>query len=348
MWAHLPSPSPHRLSPTHPLEDCPQALTTPWNARRLRLSHTLQVPPTPHQMAAGVHLPSSPSRSFPNASPPHPITLLPLRSQECLQAFTSPQKLDGYDSHTTQVPSAPQQEAAGLPPPRPRLCAPLPRNTAMPAGLHLTLLRLRPPHPLTLLAPLCPTHPPQECLQAFTSPEKLDGNDSVRCEACKCPQPHTKRLQVFRYPRVLVLTLKRFSQRAASGPVSFFSRLRSTAKNTTAVALDVDALDLSPFCNQAGLRLQQRQGWPPAPSHTSHTSVAAAGGGAALPVYQLTAVSHHSGSLEGGHYTASGRSAADGSWYSFNDSSVKRDAAARPSGASSTAYVLFYRLQGGS
>ncbi len=61
------------------------------------------------------------------------------------------------------------------------------------------------------------------------------------------------------------------------------------------------------------------------------------------PVYELVAISHHSGSLEGGHYTASARSAADHGWYNFNDSSVRREAA--PSGTSSSAYLLVYRLR---
>jgi hypothetical protein len=34
--------------------------------------------------------------------------------------------------------------------------------------------------------------------------------------------------------------------------------LRSTAKNNTAVSLEVDALELAPYCNPAGLRQQVR------------------------------------------------------------------------------------------
>jgi ubiquitin carboxyl-terminal hydrolase 2/21/ubiquitin carboxyl-terminal hydrolase 8 len=66
-------------------------------------------------------------------------------------------------------------------------------------------------------------------------------------------------------------------------------------------------------------------------------------GGTVSPVYQLVAVSHHTGSLEGGHYTATARSASDSQWYNFNDSHVRRDA--KPGGASSSAYVLVYRLE---
>lgn len=80
-------------------------------------------------------------------------------------------------------------------------------------------------------------------------------------------------------------------------------------------------------------------------AHASHYSLPVGTfqqGPSPPPVYQLVAISHHSGSLEGGHYTASARAASDGSWYSFNDSSVRRDA--KPGGASSSAYVLVYRL----
>lgn len=83
------------------------------------------------------------------------------------------------------------------------------------------------------------------------------------------------------------------------------------------------ALDLAPYCNPLGLKSVCR--------------------GKCQPVYELAAMSLHSGSLEGGHYTASARSAMDtGGWHHFNDSSVRAEN--RPSGASSAAYVLLYRL----
>ncbi|KXZ48162.1 hypothetical protein GPECTOR_30g258 [Gonium pectorale] len=163
-----------------------------------------------------------------------------------------------------------------------------------------------------------------DCLRAFVECEELAGDDSYKCEACKRRQPHSKRLQIFRPPRVLVLTLKRFAQRPAAP--GFLSRFRSPAKNNTPVRLDPELLDLSPYCSPLGLR-----------------GLAVRGRGPVAPVYQLVAVSHHSGSLDGGHYTAQARSCLDGQWYNFNDSSVRREGG-RPSGASSSAYVLFYRL----
>ncbi|KAG1678380.1 hypothetical protein FOA52_015146 [Chlamydomonas sp. UWO 241] len=205
-----------------------------------------------------------------------------------------------------------------------------------------------------------------DCLAAFTSTEKLEGGDSYKCEGCKAGQPHTKRLQLYRYPRVLILTLKRFSQKPdamrhrsrrvdrraeelapvnacwTSKPISsgLLRRFRSsTAKNSASVGLVPPGgkLDLTAFCNPEGLRAQAGGTGGPG----------AVGGGFAAglpPVYDLIAVSHHSGSLEGGHYTASGRSAADShSWNAFNDSSVNSEGGA-PHGASSSAYVLMFRL----
>ncbi|GIL67582.1 hypothetical protein Vafri_20952 [Volvox africanus] len=163
-----------------------------------------------------------------------------------------------------------------------------------------------------------------DCLRAFVECEELQGDDSYKCEACKRRQSHSKRMQIFRPPRVLVLTLKRFAQRPAAP--GLFNRFRSPAKNNTPVRLDPEPLDLTPYCNPLGLR-----------------GLCVRGRGPVAPLYQLVAVSHHSGSLEGGHYTAQARSCLDGQWYNFNDSCVRREPG-RPSGSSSSAYVLFYRL----
>ena len=60
-------------------------------------------------------------------------------------------------------------------------------------------------------------------------------------------------------------------------------------------------------------------------------------------VYKLAAVTNHSGSMGGGHYTAQCRSAADGGWYTCNDSSVVQ--ARTVGGPSRAPYLLLYRRQ---
>jgi ubiquitin C-terminal hydrolase len=64
----------------------------------------------------------------------------------------------------------------------------------------------------------------QDCLKAFVEEERLEGSEAVRCEGCKKSCAHTKRLQIWKPPMVLVLTLKRFAQRSTGS--SLFSRFR--------------------------------------------------------------------------------------------------------------------------
>eukprot|EP01035_Chromulina_nebulosa_P017964 gene17964-23594_t len=66
----------------------------------------------------------------------------------------------------------------------------------------------------------------------------------------------------------------------------------------------------------------------------------------ASPIYDLFAVSNHSGSLQGGHYTAYCCNNDNGKWYEFNDSSVSEVSEDRI--VSSLAYVLFYKRRSGS
>ena len=57
--------------------------------------------------------------------------------------------------------------------------------------------------------------------------------------------------------------------------------------------------------------------------------------------YDLYGVSHHSGSLSGGHYTASCRSEVDGKWAYFNDSRVSKLSSGEV--VDKSAYLLFYK-----
>ena len=58
-------------------------------------------------------------------------------------------------------------------------------------------------------------------------------------------------------------------------------------------------------------------------------------------IYDLYAISNHSGSLYGGHYIAHCKNSVDGKWYCFNDSSANRSS--EKGLVCSSAYVLFYR-----
>ncbi len=140
-----------------------------------------------------------------------------------------------------------------------------------------------------------------DCLDEFMARETLD--DLYRCDKCHKRTRATKQLGIYRLPRVLVLQLKRFSSSLSS-----YSR----AKITTDVSFPIDGLDVTAL-NE---------------------------GGQGPGVYDLVAVSCHTGSLGGGHYTAYCRAGPGMQWYDYNDSRVSPVSQSSVRGGS--AYLLFY------
>lgn len=150
-----------------------------------------------------------------------------------------------------------------------------------------------------------------DCLEAFAEDEPLRGADAFHCPRCEARGAATKRLCVQRWPRVLVLHLKRFQ---------WNDRGRPGRKIDTAVDVP-QTLSLSPYLAEG--------------------AATANGGGEAK--YELFAVINHVGSLAGGHYTATADAGA-GEWYAFNDERVS-SAGDGPPKSSRNAYVLFYALR---
>lgn len=94
-------------------------------------------------------------------------------------------------------------------------------------------------------------------------------------------------MSVWRAPKVLIIVLKRFANTWAPG---------AHVKNDSLVNFPLRGLDIKPHLRDS-----------------PHSEDA---------VYDCFAVSNHSGSLSGGHYTAYARSPLSAAWYSFNDSHV--------------------------
>ncbi|XP_004712823.1 ubiquitin carboxyl-terminal hydrolase 2 isoform X1 [Echinops telfairi] len=142
-----------------------------------------------------------------------------------------------------------------------------------------------------------------DCMRLFTKEDVLDGEEKPTCCRCRARKRCIKKFSIQRFPKVLVLHLKRFSE----------SRVR-TSKLTTFVNFPLRDLDLREFASE----------------NTNHA------------VYNLYAVSNHSGTTMGGHYTAYCRSPVTGEWHTFNDSSVTPMSSSQVRG--SDAYLLFYEL----
>uniref|UniRef100_A0A671K5B5 Ubiquitin carboxyl-terminal hydrolase n=1 Tax=Sinocyclocheilus anshuiensis TaxID=1608454 RepID=A0A671K5B5_9TELE len=140
-----------------------------------------------------------------------------------------------------------------------------------------------------------------DCMRLFTKEDVLDGDEKPTCYRCKARRRCTKKFTVQKFPKILVLHLKRFSE----------ARVR-TSKLSTFVNFPMKDLDLREFASDRS----------------------------SSAVYTLYAVSNHSGTTMGGHYTAYCCNPKNGEWYTYNDSRVTPMSASQV--RSSDAYVLFY------
>ncbi|XP_076802429.1 ubiquitin carboxyl-terminal hydrolase 2-like [Clavelina lepadiformis] len=141
-----------------------------------------------------------------------------------------------------------------------------------------------------------------DCFQSFTKEESLDRDEKPTCEKCKVRRVMKKKLLIHRFPKILVLHLKRFNEG---------SRYRQ--KLTNLVKFPLKSLKLSKYAS---------------PTCEDPRSTE----------YDLYAVSNHCGSCYGGHYTA--YCSHNGEWHEFNDSRVTKTS--ESSICSKEAYVLFY------
>ncbi|EDV19464.1 uncharacterized protein TRIADDRAFT_33494, partial [Trichoplax adhaerens] len=143
-----------------------------------------------------------------------------------------------------------------------------------------------------------------DCLKLFTREETLSGDNMPTCSKCKTKTVCTKKLSVQKFPQILVIHFKRFSG------------IHYRTKLNTLIDFPIDKLDLLNFAGT-----------------TSTISCK----------YNLYAISNHSGSTVGGHYTAYCKSPHTQTWYMFNDTRVQPVSSNEVK--SSQAYVLFYEQQ---
>lgn len=194
-------------------------------------------------------------------------------------------------------------------------------SAPFPSYLRLTPhYRCRHPSPFSLLQQCTqvPSKAPREstinldaCVRRFGVREQLGEKDMWYCNRCKEHVRAYKKMDVWRLPPCLIIHLKRFQYERGF----FQSVLRG--KINEMVDFPTRGLDMSPYLPE----------------------------GAEVPadgaIYDLYAVSEHSGGMGGGHYTATTFNQRTGQWMDCNDSSVR--ASDERSAVSTSAYVLFYR-----
>jgi len=152
----------------------------------------------------------------------------------------------------------------------------------------------------------------QHCLQLWATEERLSPRDPWRCSRCQDFKEASKKLDLWKLPKLLVVHLKRFTYERG------FSLSRD--KIDALVDYPLKGLDLTPF---------------------------AAGPQEEPPIYDLYAVSQHMGGMGGGHYTAVCKNVTTGKWISFDDTTTTEvdEESVR---ADKHAYVLFYKRRDAS
>eukprot|EP00127_Corallochytrium_limacisporum_P004399 Clim_evm7s161 gene=Clim_evmTU7s161 len=133
----------------------------------------------------------------------------------------------------------------------------------------------------------------EDCFAKFLEQETLTGDEKPRCDKCKERHTSTKQFALWSFPRILVIHLKRFTQRG-------FSR----SKLSTEIKIPRGGiLDLTPFSSATATG-----------EHSENDMDA--------PLYRIYAACCHIGGLYSGHYIAKCRDQISGQWYVFSDSTV--------------------------
>ncbi|KAG0228549.1 ubiquitin-specific protease doa4 [Actinomortierella wolfii] len=169
------------------------------------------------------------------------------------------------------------------------------------------------------------------CLDAFIEPEVMEGDNAWHCPRCKKPRKAIKQLTISKLPDVLLIQLKRF---ASDGP--FKNKIKAK------VDYPIANLDLTKY-----LPPRPSPNVPPPPPIRPEQGGNGALVAPPLPppptppaLYDLYAVSNHSGEVSNGHYTACVRGETSEHWTNFDDTRVSP--CDKSVAVSEHGYTLFY------
>tara|TARA_B000000609_G_C24165240_1_gene346450 strand:- start:709 stop:1773 length:1065 start_codon:yes stop_codon:yes gene_type:complete len=144
-----------------------------------------------------------------------------------------------------------------------------------------------------------------DCLEEYMKAEKLEGDNAWYNEKTKKKEDVNKGLVFFSFPDVLVICFKRFN----------YINYTTQRKDNTLIKFPLYDLDLSNYCK---------------------------GYNSKDYIYNLYGICNHVGGLEGGHYTATVKN-ANGCWYNFNDTNIKKIDNTEKVLNTNHAYCLFYK-----
>ncbi len=156
----------------------------------------------------------------------------------------------------------------------------------------------------------------EECLKKyFNNEERLEGDCQYSCEICSHKTNATKTTKLWYCPQRLIIHLKRFEN--VYDPIRKNAHVR---KNTQKIIFPIQGLDMSDYVSE----------------HNKGENI-----------YDLYAISYHSGSLGGGHYTAYTKNPINGMWYYYDDQNVVHidDSKLESRLITPGAYILMYQAR---
>ncbi|CAL7938989.1 unnamed protein product [Xylocopa violacea] len=147
-----------------------------------------------------------------------------------------------------------------------------------------------------------------DCILKFVSGQKVLG---WKCPKCQTPRDATKKFDFVKLAPIIVIHLNRFAE--SGGWLE---------KRNTAVDFPLTDFNLKPYLvmdsNSATISNMRSYS------------------------YSLYAMSNHYGTMEGGHYTAFCKNAAQNKWYKYDDQTVTEVTVNQVRSQNTSAYLLFY------
>lgn len=137
-----------------------------------------------------------------------------------------------------------------------------------------------------------------DCLEEFVKEEILEKDDAWHCPNCKKARKATKKLTITRLPHMLIIHLKRFTNRGLWRD-----------KLNTMIEFPLKNLNLTKYVPPL---LPRDALGPDAPEPTAEVTPPF--------LYDLYGVCNHYGTLNGGHYTSFVRNSYNNAWNLFDDS----------------------------
>ena len=148
----------------------------------------------------------------------------------------------------------------------------------------------------------------EECLDNdFVATEIFEGDNKYSCDICNEKTVATKSMNIWNCPTWLIIHLKKYSN--------------TLMKNNRLVEFPIENLDMKKYMSEHASRENSKY------------------------EYDLYGISHQSGDLSGGHYTACTKNIRNKMWYSFNDLNVNHipDNKLQSKLVTREAYILMYK-----